>query len=151
MDGDAAFRSAFSDDINGFRDRFLEYAATLQPTPQATLIENQGVLADMLIAMRHQGRTFDTIDEFKRVCVQQRWRVRYVRAGLQWESAADPSIYFQSPSGDELTADQLHFEISGSRPMQDLVCHCDGLPALRTRFCDGADGKIEHETIVDWK
>ena len=41
-----AFTLSFGTNVRGFQDRFTEYAQELQPTAEATLIENQAVLAD---------------------------------------------------------------------------------------------------------
>jgi hypothetical protein len=147
-DADTAFRTAFSGNIAGFHDRFMEYAQTLGPTPLATEIENQGVLADMLIDEQSRGRTFASMDQARTACEKEKWRIHYRRGALQWDSATDPSLYFCSPSGAALDADQLYTESGADGPLPDLVCRCDGLPTLRTRFSE-RDGKIEHETIVE--
>ncbi|MGA2230995.1 MAG: DUF1570 domain-containing protein [Tepidisphaeraceae bacterium] len=144
--GQDAFRAAFSANIDGFRDRFSEYADDLAATPQATLIEHQGVLADILIAMSQHGRTFSDFEEFKRLCIAEDWRIHYTLGGLQWSSANDPSIYFCSPGNGADGPDVQHFELAANRPLPDLVCECAGL-RLRTRFSQGAS-KMEHETIV---
>jgi hypothetical protein len=147
-DADTAFRAAFSDNIAGFHDRFMEFAQTLGPTPLATEIENQGVLADMLVNARARGRTFASIDQVRAASEKEKWLIHYRRGALQWDSAADPSVYFCSPSGSELDADQLYMDTSGDGPLPDLVCRCDGLPGLRTRFMESL-GKIEHETVLE--
>lgn len=147
MDGQSAFRAAFSSNVDGFRDRFSEYADDLAATPQATLIEHQGVLADMLIAMAEHNRYFADFDEFKRQCIAEDWRIQYTLGGLKWSSAADPSIYFCSPGNGADGPDVQSFEPNGSRPLPDMLCDCAGL-RLRTRFSQGAN-KIEHETIVE--
>jgi hypothetical protein len=147
-DSQTAFDKAFSSNIAGFHDRFLEYAATLTPTPLATAIENQGVLADMLIEARSRGTIFNNFDQFHAVCVKAGWRINYRRSNLQWESAADPGVYFSSPSGEALGSDQQYFQAVPDSPLPDLILHCDGLPTLRTRFTQGIT-KLEHETLVE--
>jgi hypothetical protein len=147
MDGEAAFRAAFSDNIGGFEDRFVEFARTLCPTSQATLMENQATLADMMIEAAKRGRTFDSLDDLREAALKEKWRMRYTSAGLQWDSAADPAVYFRALDGAPLDDDQLHFELAAGRPFPDLVCASDGLK-LRTRFSED-NGTIEHETVVD--
>jgi hypothetical protein len=148
LDGEDAFEQAFSSNIAGFQDRFMEYASTLRPTPLATLIENQTVLGDLLVEFKSRGRAFDSLDEFRNVCVRERWQLRYRRGNVQWETAENPIVYFQDSSGRPFSDDEQHFELAGERPMQDLVCRAPGMPPLRTRFTD-VDGKVEHETMVD--
>jgi Protein of unknown function (DUF1570) len=148
LDGESAFAAAFSPNIDGFHDRFIEYARTLEATPLASLIENQGVLADMLASLKQRGRSFDTLEQFRDSCIANQWRIHYRRGNTQWESAADPSVYFTDPTGQPFTSDQERFELSGGQPLPDLICHGNGLAPLRTRFTEN-DGKIEHETLVD--
>jgi len=146
-DGDAAFRQALSDNVGGFRDRFMEFARAMRPTPQATLLEDQSTLADMLVAMAKKGRYINTMDQFKNTMIREHWIIHYRSGGLQWESASDPGVYFRSADGAPLTDEEEHFELAGSRPLEDLVCRRDGL-SLRTRFSE-SNGKIEHETLVE--
>jgi hypothetical protein len=147
-DGQSAFTFAFSDDIPGFAQRFNEFAASLQPTPLATLIENQSVLGDFLIQLKQRGRTFDSLGEFRDTLVAGRWSMHYRSNNLQWQSADDPGVYFESSTGQPFDSDEEYFELAGDRPLADLVCHAAGMPPLRTRFSNN-DGNVEHETFVD--
>ena len=47
-EGMAAFTDAFGDNIAGFQRKFTEYAKQLTPTPEATYIEYQAALAELL-------------------------------------------------------------------------------------------------------
>jgi uncharacterized protein DUF1570 len=147
-DSDDAFHDAFSANIRGFHDRFLDYFSTLTPTPLATMIENQGILADMLVEAEHRHLSFSSIEQFRALCVKQQWQIHYRRANLQWLSDPDPNIYFNSLDGRPLAAGELYFERDPDRPLPDLVLHCENMPKLRTHFINGSD-KIEHETIVE--
>jgi len=147
-DGQSAFESAFSDDIPGFARRFDEFAADLRPTPLATLIENQSVLGDFLIQLKQRGRTFESLSEFRNALVAGRWSMHYRSNNLQWQSAGDPNVYFESPTGQPFGDDEQYFELAGDRPLADLVVHAAGMPPLRTRFSENA-GTVEHETLVD--
>src|SRR6185437_4253002 len=74
---DDAFRLAFGSNTNGFHDRFAEYARKLAPTPEATLIENQGVLADLLIDFNRDGKRFDDIPSLRRFVLRGHYRLHY--------------------------------------------------------------------------
>ena len=50
--GEAAFREAFGNNLDGFQKRFVDYARKLEATDEATLIENQEVLADLLVELK---------------------------------------------------------------------------------------------------
>jgi hypothetical protein len=62
---DAAFAEAFSPNVKGFQDRFAEYAAALDPTPTATLIERQGVLGDLLAELNKRNLRFASVQQFR--------------------------------------------------------------------------------------
>jgi len=125
-----------------------EFAADLRPTPLATLIENQSVLGDFLIQLKQRGRTFESLSEFRNALVAGRWSMHYRSNNLQWQSAGDPNVYFESPTGQPFGDDEQYFELAGDRPLADLVVHAAGMPPLRTRFSENA-GTVEHETLVD--
>jgi len=147
-DGDTAFRTAFSNNIAGFHDRFLEYAATLTPTPLAGAIENQGILADMLVDAARRHRVFSDIAQFRQTAIAEKWRINYRRGRVQWESDPDPGVYFRSPSGNDLTSEEQFLDPAADHPLPDLIFRYGALPALRTHFVQ-VDDKIEHETIVE--
>jgi hypothetical protein len=152
-DPQVAFYAAFSPNIQGFHDRLLDYFEKLSPTPLATMIENQGVLADMLIEANHRHLAIDNIDQLRAISVKQHWQIHYTRGKLQWLSDADPNVYYCDLNGAAMDSSELYLDPASDRPIPDLVLHCENMPKLRTHFIMGSD-KIEHETIVegtDWR
>jgi hypothetical protein len=151
--GDRAFREAFSDNIDGFQQRFLEFVrGTLRPTPEATLIERQDVLADMLVALRGRGLEFDSIDALKHTLARGGYRMSYQKGDLKWQSDPDASTYFSNLDGEPLTRDEMYFEWrgGGDAPMPDLVLRAPRQIKLRTRFHRvPSTRKIEHEVLID--
>ena len=107
--GHDAFVEAFSDNMEGFQHMFTDYARSMQPTPEATFIENQDVLADMLIELKNRGRTFADMSGFKREIIRGRYQVDYTRGSVRWNSSPDPAIYFRDAEGREMGSDQLFF------------------------------------------
>lgn len=146
--GQDAFVAAFSDNIAGFQERFVEYARQMLPTREAACMENQFVLADMLTSLRSQGLTFDDIKEFRKVVIDNAYRLEYARGQMQWKSAEDPSTYFKDVLGREMQSDQLYFISRRGTPLPDLICRPMSGMKLHTRFYHGA-GKIEHETFIE--
>jgi hypothetical protein len=146
---DDAFTQAFSDNIAGFQQRFVEYARTLQPTLEATYIENQGVLADLLSAMKSKGQTFDNMDAFREQLQSGGYRLQYTKGPLRWSTAEDVRIYFLDPQGRVMNSSQLYFQYRRGAPLPDIVCRAlDGLQ-LQTRFHPTAQGSLEYEVIVE--
>jgi hypothetical protein len=147
---DQAFRQSFSDNIEGFQQRFLDYAREdLKPTPEATLIERQDILADMLVALRARGMRFDSIADFRKTLVQGGYRMSYQKGDLKWSSDPDPRTYFESLNGEPLSPDEMYFQWNSHVPMADLVLSIPGQMHLRTRFHTAPGDKIEHEVLVD--
>lgn len=143
-----AFVDAFSDNFEGFEQRFMEYARTLRPSREATFLEYQGVLADMLIMLDKEGQRFDDIDEFRAYLTDGRMRLRYTKGDVQWSTATDPMTYFRDAAGRLMQRDQLYFSLRGGAPLPDIVCRpIDGLQ-FRTIFHDAAD-RPDHETIIE--
>lgn len=145
---DRAFRESFSGNIQGFEDRFKEFARALKPTPQASIIERQEILADMLVALDARDLRFDTVAEFRRAMALNGYRMSYTKGDLTWQTSSDSDTYFQNLDGTRLTDDQLRFEGRTGAPLPDLVLRAPGQIRLRTRF-HHAGGQVEHEVLID--
>jgi hypothetical protein len=144
-----AFEQAFSDNYDGFQARFLEYIRALKPTPEATMVENQTILGDMLSMLDSEHIHFNTCDLFRQKIMKVGYRLHYTRGNVEWSTLDDPGEYFRDPQGRLLTSDQLYFSPRGGAPLPDLVCKIPGLQS-RTIFHDTPE-KAEHETIVEGK
>lgn len=148
-DAEAAFKEAFSPNVRGFQDRFVEYASLLQPTATATLIERQGVLGDLLSELDKRGMRFATLSQFRRAAVAGGYRMHYTKGELTWESEKDLKVYFADMKSRPLGPDDLFFEARSAAPLPDIVCRCDPSFQLRTRFHRADGGRYEHEILVE--
>jgi len=149
-DGERAFRDAFSDNIDGFQARFVEYARALKPTPEATLIDHQDVLADMLVELAERGKHFNDADEFRRSVADGGYRIKYNKAQVQWSTAEDPLVYFCDLTGRPFGSDRLYLSPRTGAVLPDLVCRGTDRFQLRTRFHQVSGGsRVEHETVID--
>lgn len=148
QNADVAWTRAFSDNHAGFEARFREWAAELRPTREATWIEQQDVLADMLVLLAGNGTRFDSIRDFREHVRRTRPRLHYTRGTLRWSTDADPSVYFRDDSGKHLADEQLSFVLRAGAPLPDLLYRPAPGVQIRTRFWpEGAS--IEHETLVE--
>ena len=145
---DAAFAEAFSPNVKGFQERFHEYAAALDPTPTATLIERQGVLGDLLAELNKRNLRFNNVQQFKRTAVAGGYRMHYTKGELSWESERDLRVYFADMAGRPLGPEDLFFEARAGSPLPDIVCRCHKDFQLRTRFHRAGD-RLEHEVAVE--
>ena len=143
-----AFRTAFGNNIEGFEKRFVEYARALKPTPQATLLENQDVLGDLIVELNKLGKQYDTVDALREAVVQGRYRLTYTRGALRWTTDDDVGVYFRDATGHPLRSDHLYFQGRRGAPLPDLVCRYSPEMQFRTRFYV-EDGKTEHEVLVE--
>ncbi|QOV89499.1 DUF1570 domain-containing protein [Humisphaera borealis] len=147
-DADAAFKEAFSPNIKGFQDRFVEFGRSLEPTPTATIIERQGVLGDLYSELIKRGMKFANITQFKRAAVAGGYRMHYTKGELSWETEKDLKVYFSDMAGRALSPEQLYFEARPGAPLPDIVCRCHDDYQLRTRFHKSGD-RFEHEVAVE--
>jgi hypothetical protein len=149
--GRQAFRETFSDNIEGFQQRFLEFVRNdLEPTPEATIIERQDVLADMLAALADRGQRFDTIADFRNALSTGGYRMTYQKGDVRWQSDADPGTYFSDLDGTPLAGDEMFFDWrGGDTVLPDLVLRAPRQLKLRTKFHNPSGKKIEHEVLID--
>jgi hypothetical protein len=147
-DGTEAFAQAFSRNYSGFQDRLVEYARTLQPTPEARWIERQNVLADLLVELHARGLTFTDIDTFRQSVAEGRYRMNYAKGDLQWSSDEDALSYFADDRGRRFSRQELHLDGRAGAPIADLVCRRSDAVRLRTLFYE-SNGQIEHETVLE--
>jgi hypothetical protein len=143
-----AFVESFSDNYAGFQQRFLEFAATLEPTREARLMEQQAVLADMLMVMNDAGLRFDDVPSFRQKLIDGGYRLRYTKGNVQWSTESDPSAYFKDIFGRPMTSEQLRFSPRSGAPFPDIVCSpMEGL-RFRTVFHNGVE-RVDHETVIE--
>jgi len=143
-----AFIDCFGENIEGFEKRFYEFADSLSPTHAATYIEHQDVLADLLVAMKKEGREYREVSDFRDQVEKGRYRIEYRKGQLVWSTEKNPSVYFKDLTGQSLASDRLLFEPRRGAPCPDIVCRPTDDAQLRTIFTYD-DGQIEHETIVE--
>lgn len=143
-----AFAEAFSPNIDGFEARFNEFAAQLAPTEEATMLQRQEILTQMILLLHQRDKRFDDIDELREFVTAVRYRLRYSRGNETYETDADPSVYFHGPDGQALSRDRLFFWRRPDAPIDDLVCRWkDGLQ-FRTRFFYAGE-RIEHDIVPE--
>ena len=147
-EADASFRVAFGNNIPGFEARFVEYARTMRETPQATVLEHQDVLGDLIVELRKIGRTFDSVEALHQDAVRSRYRMTYRRGPLQWTTDDDIGVYFCDAAGERYGREQLYFEPSRRGALPDLVCRYSPETQFRTRFYSEG-GRVEHEVLVE--
>jgi hypothetical protein len=144
-----AFDQTFGGNLKSFQARFLEFARDLKATPEATAIENQGVLADLLTELNGRGRKFDSVAAFKTVAIKNRYRLHYTRGQLQWRTDPNAAVYFNDLDGKPLPPNRLFFAPRPTAPLPDIVCRFNDTTAFRTRFYKLEGGKMEHEVLVE--
>ena len=144
---DDAFETAFGKNIPAFEQRFSEYAKGLTATPEATMIENQGVLADLLVDFNRQGKRFDDVEAFRRYVVQGHFKLHYHLGALEWDTNPNMNAYFSDLDGNRLLSTELYFA-SRTAALPDLVCRFSPQLRLRTRFFNTAT-TIDHDLQIE--
>jgi hypothetical protein len=144
-----AFQLAFGSNVAGFQSRFVEYSRALSATPEATFIENQGVLADMLTDFAKEGRRFDDIESFHKTVKQGRVTLHYTLGSIEWDTNPDSSVYFSDLEGNPFSADDLYLSVHNGSPLPDIVCRYSNRFTLRTRFYDGGRNAFDHDLLIE--
>ncbi len=148
VDSRTAFETAFSGNYEGFQARFLEFVRRLRPSPEATYIERQEVLGDMLIALHEHGKLVKDVASFRQTVRQANVHIQYSRGQIKWATEKDTSVYFSDLGGRPLEASELYFAPRRSGPLPEIVCRIGPRSQLRTRF-HAAGKEIEHETSIE--
>lgn len=149
-DASEAFKQAFSPNVEGFQAKFTQWASTLSATPDATLIERQNILADVLAMASKRGRRFDAVAEFRDAMVRTGWQGTYSNGDLEWETDPNPRVYFRALDGRDYARDEFYFDLRPGAPLPDVVLNSPGQIRLRTVFHDKpGGGGIEHEVLVE--
>jgi hypothetical protein len=147
-DGMAAFSAAFGENIAGFQRRFVEYAKELRPTPEATYVERQANLAELLARLAAEGKEFTNVPTFREFVIKNGYEPPHRDGEAAWAAAVDMPSYFQDVSGHQFDSSRMFFEFREGAPIRDLVCRPSPAFKIRTRFFRG-EGKCQHETIVE--
>lgn len=143
-----AFRDHFGQNIEGFRQRFIEYVQTMKPTPESKTLEDQRVLAELLVLLKARGHSFSSVEEFRRHVVDRRYRLESRRDEVAWSTDADIGVYFRDARGRMLDSRQLRFQPDPFGEMPSLIRRPgDGL-VYRTYFYE-LEGKLMHETMCE--
>jgi hypothetical protein len=145
----AAFTEAFGENIPGFQRRFIEYANQLTPTPEATYFEHQDALAQLLVRLQEEGREFTNVQSFRKYVIGQGYEPPHRQDDPAWAKTNDMPSYFKNATGHQFESSEMFFEYRERAPLRDLVCRpaASGL-VIRSRFFR-ADGKCQHETLVE--
>jgi hypothetical protein len=144
----ALFASCFPDTA-GFQRAFERWAAGMQPTPEATLMERQETLGDFLVGVSPKdGRVTRTMAQFRSDVEGFGVSLTYTRGAVRYTTERPPDIYFCDLDGRPYGERQLFFQAADGAPLPDIVCRPNGSFAVRTHFYDGA-GQVEHESAIE--
>jgi hypothetical protein len=135
-------------DVGDLQSHFFQWARIISPTPRATMLERQKVLADFLIAFTTKGKSFTSLQQFRAAVLQQNPHIQYRRGQVTWITEDDPTVYFCDAAGRAISPDRLFFSPSPDAPLPDLIYRDGRGTQLRTRFYQGGQ-KIENETVTE--
>jgi hypothetical protein len=137
-------------DIKDFRKKFNAWAAKLQPTPQATLLERQDTLADFLLTFTQKNHPAPpSMAAFHNLVIKYNLKIEYSRGSVTYTTAENPQIYFQNSDNKDFTIDELFFKPNPDAPLPDIICQPPGSEyRYRTHFYISG-GKTEHEMLIE--
>jgi hypothetical protein len=147
---DRAFAEALSPNIEGFQARFVEFVGMMQPSEEAAMHERVQVLVQMMKLMNDEGVRFDTIDAMRDAVTRAGLRLEYRKGAETYRTEADPSVYFQGPTGKLLPPERLYLAPRLHAPLPDLVCRWkDGLQFRARFFHHGPERKVQYEIVTE--
>ena len=143
--GWGAFTDRFGHNLDGFRQRFTQYVQGLRATPEAKTLDDQRVLAELLVLLRQRGMNFKSVEDFREHVVERRYRLECRRDDVIWSTDPDVGVYFRDTKGRLLDSRQLRFMPDPLGEMPLLIRRPgDGL-VYNTRFYLLGD-RLMHET-----
>jgi hypothetical protein len=144
----AALEQCFSANYEGFQKHFVAFASRVQASPEASYIERQEVLADMLIAARERNWAANDLAELQSTVAARKVSINYSRGQIHWTSDPDTSIYFRALDGSRFHTSELYLSPRRGAPLPDIVCHYSPALLLRTRFYRYGE-KTYHDTQLE--
>jgi hypothetical protein len=148
-DATDATRKCFPD-LKDFRKKFNIWAAKVEATPQATMLEHQDTLGDFLMTVTQKNHPVPAdMAAFRKLAADFNIKIQYTRNGVSYTSAEDPMVYFSNLKGKLFTPEELDFKPAPEAPLPDIICQPNGSSfRYRTHFYTSA-GKTEHEVLIE--
>ena len=146
---DEAFTNEFTTNFSGFQKRFVEYARALEPTREATYMENAEVISDMMVEIfGAENRAFRTITDLRAHLERGRYQLKYTKGQLRWTTSPNVATYFQDADGRDLPSSEVGLVPNPGAPLSDFVMRPIGSLEYRARFYVAPDGKPDREILV---
>ena len=128
-----AFAAHFSDNVDGFEQRFREWAANIKATPMAVYADHLTKLAELIRLFRGDGLSFASIGALRTHLSRGRFHLTEQREGELIMHDENALTYLADLSSRDWSTQQLRFEQRGG-PLPDIVLTPPGGPTLRMRF-----------------
>jgi len=121
--GDLAFHTRSGTTSKASRTAFLEYAKEARATPEATYIERQYILSELLTLLKTKRPKFCVGRRIPSVRLA-RWLSfsRRIPTARFVEQRIEPQAYFLDLEGHPMDDDRLFFRPRRGAPLDDLVC-----------------------------
>lgn len=148
MEGKRAFETCFQTNYEGFQRSFIAFARQMKATPEATYMERQEVLADMLLAASEHGWAADDMAALRETVAKRHVHIDYSRGQIHWSTEPDTSVYFRDLQGGLFDASELYLSSRRSAPLPDIICRYSPTMQLRTRFYREG-GQTQHDTLLE--
>ena len=146
--GRQAFEANFGTNYDGFRERFERFVLSLGPTEPAKSVDDQEILAKMLILLHHRGTGFSRVSDFREHVRRYGIVLHRTRNHVSWKTADDPGVYFLDTRNRPLDRQSLRFVPDPTGELPQLIRKPGDGRVYRTRFYR-LHGKLLHETTVD--
>ncbi len=147
-DAATAFKETLGKDIRGFQNRFETWATGMTASPEATLIERDSAMADLIERLGEKGQHFRDLLSFRNEVLDKGYTMNYTTKRMKWTPETNSAHFFCDLSNRMYSLQDLYFKPVADAPFPDIVCRAAYQLQVRTHFYKSETG-IEHEVLVE--
>ena len=129
----AAYAANFSANIDGFEERFLEWAKSAAPSPLAVYSDRVSKVAELLRLFRQDGLSFNSIDELRQHLEKGQFHLTEARDGQTVTLEENALTYLDDLSGKPWPSSALYLDRRNG-PLPDVVLKPPTGAIIRARF-----------------
>jgi hypothetical protein len=144
-----AFKETLGQDVKGFQRRFEQWAIGMTPSAEATLIERDSAMGDLIeLLAATKDQHFKDLLSFRNEVMKHGYTVNYDNKRMKWQAETNPANYFCDLGGQPYALSDLYFKPTPGAPFPDIICRATYQLQVRTHFYKSDQG-VEHEVLVE--
>ncbi|MGN6625767.1 MAG: DUF1570 domain-containing protein [Tepidisphaeraceae bacterium] len=142
-----AFAANFSPNIDGFEQRFKEWARSAGPTPMAVYSDRVSKLAEVVRLFQRDGMVFKSIDDLRDYLAKGQFHLSEKRVGDEQSRDENVMTFLCNINGQPWSSNELYFDHKKS-PLPDIVLRPPQESVIRARFYTSGKS-IDHDLVFE--